>query len=119
MSKKQIRNTFLIVLVCMIVSFAYSFFLKYREGRMPSHLRQVMGDSAGSACRSSLNLKATATGAQIVSYCNCYVDTVLNSMSDAEVTIAADRNTLDAADRARASLAQRHCQDRLYPRKVK
>ena len=43
MNRKQIRNAILILLVCAVVSGAFHFFLKYRESREPSHLRQVMG----------------------------------------------------------------------------
>ena len=114
MNRKQIRNTILILLVCAVVSGAFNFFLKYRESREPSHLRQVMGDSAASACRSSPNVTANATAGQVVRYCNCYVDTLLSSMSDAEITAAADRGTADAADRAHVAAAQRECQGRLH-----
>ena len=114
MNRKQIRNTILIVLVCAVVSGAFNFFLKYRESREPSHLRQVMGDSAASACRSNPNVKANATAGQVVRYCNCYVDTLLRSMSDAEITAAADRGTADSSDRAHAAVAQQECQGRLH-----
>ena len=114
MNKRQIRNTLLIMLVCAAVSFAFNDFLSYRQARTPSHLRQTMGDSAASACRSSPDLKAVATGTQLVRYCNCYVDTVLRSMSDAEITAAADRKSIHAGDRAKAVAAQQQCQGRLH-----
>ena len=114
MNRRQIRNTLLIALVCAAVSFAFNAFLSYRQARAPSHLRQTMSDSVASACRNSPDLKAVATGSQIVRYCNCYVDTVLRTMSNAEITAAAGRQSINAGDRAKAVAAQQQCQGRLH-----
>jgi len=121
MEKPIVRITLPILAVCILLGFAYAFYMARRRANDPAQIRQTAMATSIDACNKSARHNPRSTGIsdqQLGDYCTCFATKGFAQYSDSEIVAATKQGGgASPSDKARFAIAANACSNQYLPHK--